>query len=436
LRETLLTSRNRSLPFATDWTCSFPHAPPPFDMTDSAPGGRLGCAWGPIDVHTTPNATGRDFGNWYPATLTVEKQLWPTDDAGRFDLLVNDEVVFPEAADNDHITLTLKPGTYKVSEDAVAPTDPAEYTSTVNCAVDVNRRGTQRSGPSFTGLVLAPGHHASCVFHNVHHNAQHPTPAIAIRKTGPAEATSGDRLHYKLYVTNPGEVALAASRVKVTDPDCDDPPKLDTKLDSRDDPDPTPNMLNRDPSDTWIYTCSHRTSSDGASCQPGVVNNTATVTGGSDNTTVSDDDSISTDLLCPDQPDPTPEPVPEPGPNPDQPGPVEPPGPTPPDAGDAGIAGVRFQQALRQCLTTHVPRIDFTGTRIARVRVFVNGQLRRNLTVRTLQRRVPPRVTLPPGRYRVVARVTFENGSGTPPVTLVGTVRICGARRVAPQFTG
>ena len=43
----------------------------------------------------------------------------------------------------------------------------------------------------------------------------------------------------------------------------------------------------------------------------------------------------------------------------------------------------------------------------------------------TLQRKVTPRVTLPPGRYRVTVRVTFERGSGSPPVTLAGTVRIC-----------
>ena len=62
--------------------------------------------------------------------------------------------------------------------------------------------------------------------------------------------------------------------------------------------------------------------------------------------------------------------------------------------------------------------------------------VRRNLTVRTLQRRVTPRVTLPPGRYRVVAHVSFQRGSGTPPVTLTATVRICGARRLPLRFTG
>jgi capsular polysaccharide biosynthesis protein len=35
----------------------------PVVATDSAPGGRFGCAWGPIDANATRNAAGRDFGN-------------------------------------------------------------------------------------------------------------------------------------------------------------------------------------------------------------------------------------------------------------------------------------------------------------------------------------------------------------------------------------
>jgi hypothetical protein len=100
------------------------------------------------------------------------------------------------------------------------------------------------------------------------------------------------------------------------------------------------------------------------------------------------------------------------------------------------VAGAIFHKAIASCVSKRVPRISFRGTRIASVKVFVNGHLHRELTVRTLQRRVTPRVTVPPGRYRIVARVTFEHGSGTPPVTLVGTVRICGARRTGVRFTG
>ena len=93
-----------------------------------------------------------------------------------------------------------------------------------------------------------------------------------------------------------------------------------------------------------------------------------------------------------------------------------------------------FRQAARRCISGRVPRLDLDGTYIRRVRVYVNGRLRRGLTVRTLQRRVTPRVTLPPGRYRVRVGVTFQRGSGSPPVVLRRTVRVCAAAQ--PRFTG
>jgi hypothetical protein len=80
--------------------------------------------------------------------------------------------------------------------------------------------------------------------------------------------------------------------------------------------------------------------------------------------------------------------------------------------------------------------VTVSGTRISRVRIFVNGRPRRTLNVRILQRRVRTRITLAPGRHRVTARVAFELGSGTPPVSLMQTVRICPPRAHAPRFTG
>jgi hypothetical protein len=80
------------------------------------------------------------------------------------------------------------------------------------------------------------------------------------------------------------------------------------------------------------------------------------------------------------------------------------------------VARFVFAHATRRCIRDRVPRVDFSGSRIRSIRVFVNGSLRRNLTVRTLQRRVTPRITFPPGRYRVAVRVVFQRGAGTPPV--------------------
>ena len=424
LREQLLTRRSRTRRVASDWKCSRPNANTP-GGTPNAPGGRFGCGWGPINSKAEPNATGRDFGNWFPAQLTLEKVLRPTNDPGRFDLLVNGKVKVPAAGDGAGTALSVPPGTYNVSEVAAAGTNLDDYDSSVWCRRVASGRGGQRSGPVAGSISLAAGQNASCTFYNIRPGA----PAIAIRKLGPGTATAGDRLNYTLEVTNIGDVSFPETAVVVTDENCDQRPVLDSKGN-----DSTPSTL--DPGDTWTYTCSHKTT-DGKNCDPTRVNNTGEVSGTAGATTVTDEDSISTIILCPDQPKP-PIPVPPgPGPGPPPPsGAVVPPGPRPPNAGNAGVAGLRFKKATQGCIRARVPRVAFRGTRIRRVRVFVNGHEDRRLTVRALQRLVfRPRVRRPPGTYRVRVRVVFQRGSGTPPLTLRGRIMICG-RAAAPRFTG
>jgi hypothetical protein len=135
----------------------------------------------------------------------------------------------------------------------------------------------------------------------------------------------------------------------------------------------------------------------------------------------------------PQPPAPPPPPPPQP---PAPPSPLVPPGPKPPNAGDAARAAFLVRQATRGCIRGRVPRLSFQGTRIARIQVFVNGNLRRRLTVQTLQRRVTPRVTLPPGSYRLAVRVTFQRGTGSPPVTFRRRIRICVVKAARPPFTG
>ena len=67
--------------------------------TGSAPGGQFQCGWGPIDTATTTYARGKDFGNFQAAVLTLVKQLFPTNDPGRFDLLVDSVVLVAAAGD-------------------------------------------------------------------------------------------------------------------------------------------------------------------------------------------------------------------------------------------------------------------------------------------------------------------------------------------------
>jgi hypothetical protein len=422
LRETLPTSVARRRAAQAFVRCSFP--------TTTAPGGMFPCAWGPISTATTTYARGRNFGNYESAQLTVRKELEPPGDPGRFDLLVNGRVAVAAAGDGASLMMALQPGVYTVSEAAAAGTNPANYRSSVEC-----KRGTQRtqrrSGAVYQSLQLSSGVSVVCTFTNVRPGS----PAIAIDKTGPASAEAGETLRYTLSVTNPGDLPFPAASVQVRDPTCDEPPQLVGKA-SAGGADASPRTL--DPGDTWTYACSKKTTA-ASDCQPTVVPNTATVTGTTGGTSVSDSSRIETQLRCPPrppippQPQPQPQPPPQPQPQP-PPSPLVPPGPKPPEAGDAARAGFLIRQATRGCIRTRAPRVNFEGTRIARIQVFVNGQFRRRLTVASLQRRVTPRVLVGPGRHRLAVRVTFQRGTGSPPVTFRRVIRVCGATR--PPFTG
>ena len=443
LRERVpLTARQAT----NDWICSFPNS-----GTDGGFGPRvaaLECGWGPISPVEEPYARNRDFGNWYPAQLTVRKVLSPASDPGRFALSVNGQVVIPSAQDGSTVTLDVPPGTYTASEEAVAGTDPAQYTSTAECKL-LTRRAVRRSGTVSASVPLAAGARAVCTFRNVRTGV----PAIAIDKSGPAIATAGDTLHYTLRVTNPGTIPIPENQVEVTDPVCDDDPvRTDTTDGSG--ADDTPDTL--DPPDTWTYSCSHDTPEPDADCELSAVSNTATVTGPGG---IHDSSRILTTLRCPDIPTPEPPdpvdppipPIPPDPPVPPQPitpipispvvpgqatlpGAVAPPLPRPPQAGRAAVAGI-VMRGLGRCVT-RVPRMTLRGTRISDAAVFLDGRLVRRLRPTLLQRqtRIPGLPRPRAGRHRVTVRVSFQLGSGSRPRTLTRVIRICAATR--PRFTG
>jgi hypothetical protein len=411
----------------TSWVCSHPNDGTPGGFGDG-PGGLFGCGWGPIDVAATPYVRGRDFGNRLPAQLTISKRLWPNDDPGRFDLKVNGTTVLASAGDRARTTIALRPGSYDVTEAAVPPTNAADYRSTVRCRTTTRRRGALRTGAAYVGLVLRAGARASCTFTNVRRDV----PAIAIEKTGPTTAAAGDTLHYRLYITNPGDVAFPASTVHVRDPVCGGPPRLVSKGGDR-----SPRTL--DPADTWTYRCSHDTPTPRADCEVSAVTNTAAVTGTARGTTVRDEDSIITTLNCPDEPPepprptPTPDPMPSivPGPSPVTGALVAPPGPSPPSAERIATAGLRVTGG---CIRS-AAEVRLVGTRIARIAVSVDGRRVSNRTLAILARSATlPSRRLVAGRHRVVAHVTYQRGSGAPSETLRRTVTVCPLPR--PQFTG
>ena len=256
-----------------------------------------------------------------------------------------------------------------------------------------------------------------------------PVPAIALEKSGPALARGRRHDRYTLDVTNPGQVAIPASGVDVTDDSCDDPPALTSK-----NGDTSPQTL--DPGDTWTYACSHKTPAPGADCEQTVVTNTATATGTVDGSTVTDDGSITTTVTCPDvPPEPPLPPTPEPGPDaaarPAAPGSlaaaraaVRAPRPSDrrPRAGRAPRASPRRNA---RCIA-RASQIQLTGQRMSTIRVSVDGRRLGTREIRLLQRRVLPLNRIfSPGRHRLTIRVTFEPGSATAPATLTRTIVVC-----------
>ena len=218
LREQPALGRRRA---TDDWHCSFPNASTPGGFGTPRP--RLSCGWGPIDPEQEPNATGRDFGNWYPGQLSVTKTLQPAGDPGRFDLFVRGFPALrnaPADGSTQARTLLVPPGTYPVSEDAVPPTDLAQYTTSSSCGPDTRSRPLRRGTGTVTAVV-PPGGRVSCRFLNVRVGS----PGIAIDKSGPVVAKAGDTLEYTMKVSNLGSVPFAAADVRVSDPACDDEPE-------------------------------------------------------------------------------------------------------------------------------------------------------------------------------------------------------------------
>jgi len=93
---------------------------------------------GSIDLKAGDNLTCTITNTKVP-TLTVTKVLEPSGDDGRFDLKIDNVVVRANAGDGDSGAAPVSIGiTHTVSETAVSPTNPANYTTVINgdCAAD------------------------------------------------------------------------------------------------------------------------------------------------------------------------------------------------------------------------------------------------------------------------------------------------------------
>src|SRR5918997_1487327 len=97
-------------------------------------------------------------------SIKVTKDLDPSDDAGRFDLRVESDVVKNAAADGEFGTKTgLAPGSYTVSElaDEASPTGLDDYVITTSCSGEGSTSGSSQQ------VTVAAGENVECTITNV-----------------------------------------------------------------------------------------------------------------------------------------------------------------------------------------------------------------------------------------------------------------------------
>jgi hypothetical protein len=272
LRETTPTGTN-----TVGWECSFPNAAvtDPGGATAAAPGGPFGCGWH-VDRAIEPYAQGRDFGNWRPAHLTLEKHVSPTNDPTVFTLVHpgSDEPFAVTGGASVGGDLPLPPGSYTASE--VANPD---FVTHVTCEqhndIVVDNQNT------FATLTLGAADRAVCRFYN----SRIGSPAIELDKHAPEQVTAGETIHYTLRVTNVGTVAIPVADIHVADPDCSGIHQVEGPQDG---------PLN--PDETLTFACTRATGPPGDGCVSHTQTNTATATAGEE---ASDHATAAVVVHCP-----------------------------------------------------------------------------------------------------------------------------------------
>lgn len=99
------------------------------------------------------------------ATITVNKEVAPSEDDGEFNLLIDGDVYAANVGDGGTTgEITVLTGTYDVSETASEGTNLDDYTTTNSCTW--GQRGGSGTGTSIEGLELAANDNVVCTFTN------------------------------------------------------------------------------------------------------------------------------------------------------------------------------------------------------------------------------------------------------------------------------
>ena len=121
------------------WTCTYPNASTSGGFANGT-GGDFKCGHGPIDVSSTPKATGKNFGNYKKPKITVIKKLVPATDAGRFDLKIDGNTVKAAAGDGGTGSASVSAGAHQVTETGANGTNLADYAASIDCQTTSSSR--------------------------------------------------------------------------------------------------------------------------------------------------------------------------------------------------------------------------------------------------------------------------------------------------------
>jgi hypothetical protein len=105
------------------------------------------------------------FKNVRKAKITVTKSLSPTNDPGRFNLLVGSTTVKSSAGNGGSGSTLVTPGSYIVSEKPASGTSLSNYTSSIVCTKNGH---SDKSGPGTSiSVTVAAGDVEACTITNV-----------------------------------------------------------------------------------------------------------------------------------------------------------------------------------------------------------------------------------------------------------------------------
>ena len=169
----------------------------------------------PLDALAAPAGAPSNQTTSTPPTITVQKQILPANDPGKFDLLINGNPVATNVGNGGSSgAILVNSGQYVISEVAAAGSTLAAYDTIIRCVNQTNQLLGSISGASSFAIEAAMNQHITCTITNVRKNA------LVLDKVGDVSSVApGGIVAYSLHYTNTASTALTGIMISETIPD-------------------------------------------------------------------------------------------------------------------------------------------------------------------------------------------------------------------------